>query len=353
MVYNEQSQGETMPHILYLLLFLTPFAPLTASPCCCSTLPSRFAEQASMVWIPGGEFYMGAKESLDSDARDDEKPRHKVKVSGFWMDTTPVTNRQFKEFVDATGYVTTAEIAPVAETIMASLPAGTPEVPAEMLVAASLVFTPTQKPNSWWQWKTGANWKHPLGPDSSIVGKEEHPVVHVSYIDAQAYAKWAKKRLPTEAEWEFAAYGGNNDNLFSWGIEEFCEEMPQANIWQGQFPHKSSKPNGSYGTTAVKSYPPNGYGLYDMAGNVWQWCQDAYSPNYYMELSKDTLSVNPQGPLALPSDKSTRYVHRGGSFICHKSYCKGYRITARMCKEMNASLNHLGFRCVSTQAVPA
>jgi formylglycine-generating enzyme len=322
--------------------------------CCCSQLPNRFEglkAEPGMVWISGGEFTMGSEEK---EAKKDEKPAHRVKVEGFWIDTTLVTNRQFKEFVEATGYVTTAEKAPTLEEIMSQVPPGTKPPPPELLVAASLVFKPTSGPvpltnmRVWWEWKPGANWRHPLGPSSSIEGKEDHPVVQVSWFDAVAYATWAGKRLPTEAEWEYAARGGKEKQIYTWGDEEFSEEKPQANIWQGHFPYKSTKPEGYFGTTAVKSYPPNGYGLYDMAGNVWQWCSDLYHANYYQDEAKKELSIDPKGPASSfdPDEPyATKRVHRGGSFLCHSSYCKGYRVTARMKTCPDTSLNHLGFRC--------
>jgi formylglycine-generating enzyme required for sulfatase activity len=305
-----------------------------------------------MVWIPGGEFLMG---SDNQDAKNDEKPPHKVKVDGFWMDATPVTNRQFQAFVDATGYITTAEKAPTLEEIMAQVPPGTPPPAPELLVAASLVFTPPQGPVSlrsnraWWAWVPGADWKHPKGPKSTIEGKEDHPVVQVSWYDVNEYAKWAGKRLPTEAEWEFAALGGTKDNKYVWGNEEFTQENPQANIWQGEFPHKSTKADGYFGTTAVKTFKPNPYGLYDMSGNAWQWCSDLYHASYYRDQAKNELSVNPTGSKTSfdPEEPyAIKYVHRGGSFLCHDSYCKGYRISARMKTCPDTSLNHLGFRCV-------
>jgi sulfatase modifying factor 1 len=308
-----------------------------------------------MVWIPGGEFTMGTD---NQEAKNDEKPSHRVKVSGFWMDTTPVTNRQFKEFVNATGYVTTAEKAPTLEEIMVQVPPGTSPPSPELLVPASLIFKPSSGPiplknhYSWWEWKPGANWKHPEGPGSSIEGKEDHPVVHISWFDASAYAEWAGKRLPTEAEWEFAALGGRENIAYVWGNEEFSEEKPQANIWQGSFPYKSTKLNGYFGTTAVKTYPANPYGLYDMAGNVWQWCSDLYHHAYYAEAKRaGEVSVDPTGPTTSvdPAEPfATKRGHRGGSFLCHPSYCKGYRITARMKTCPDTSLNHLGFRCVMT-----
>lgn len=304
-----------------------------------------------MVWIPGGEFMMGSE---DADARQDEKPCHKVKVDGFWIDETPVTNRQFQAFVDATGYITTAEKAPTMEEIMSQVPPGTPPPPKESLVPASLVFKPTEGAvplgNNfiWWDWKPGANWKHPTGPDSTIEGKEDHPVVQISWYDANAYAEWAGKRLPTEAEWEFAAYGGQKEAKYVWGNEEFSEENPQANIWQGAFPYKSDKQNGQMGTTPVKTFKPNGYKLYDMSGNVWQWCSDYYHASYYQDLAKNPLTINPKGPETSYDPRepfAKKRVHRGGSFLCHKSYCKGYRISARMKTCPDTSLNHVGFRC--------
>lgn len=304
-----------------------------------------------MVWITGGEFLMG---SDIKEARDDEKPVHRVRVEGFWLDETPVTNQQFRKFVEATGYITTAEKAPTLEEIMPQVPPGTSPPSLDLLVPGSLVFVPPTKPTSlknnhaWWVWKPGANWKHPLGPESSIENKDDHPVVQVSWYDANAYAKWAGKRLPTEAEWEYAAYGGQKNIQYVWGNEEFSEENPQINIWQGKFPNKSKK---AIGTTPVKTFKPNPYGLYDMAGNVWQWCFDLYDATFYSEEAKKGLSTNPQGPHESfdPEDLfAQKRVHRGGSFLCHASYCKGYRITARMKTCPDTSLNHLGFRCAKS-----
>ncbi len=310
-----------------------------------------------MVLIQGGEFTMG---SSSQGARSDQKPAHKVKVDTFYMDATPVTNRQFQAFVEATGYVTTAEKAPNLEEIMAQVAPGTPAPSKEMLIPASLVFKPTDGAvplnncHAWWQWTAGANWKHPSGQGSSIDAKEDHPVVHISWYDATAYAKWANKRLPTEAEWEYAARAGRDNVIYVWGNEEFSESSPQCNIWHGEFPHKSTKKDGYYGTTSVKSYPPNPFGLYDMAGNVWQWCSDWYNVRYYEDQAKLELSVNPKGALTSydPEDPyAEKRCHRGGSFLCHPSYCKGYEITARMKTCPDTSLNHLGFRCVKD--VPA
>lgn len=340
-------------------VLMTIFSASFAS-CCCTQLPDRFGKTSAsipkgMVWISGGEFSMGAS---DVDSKRDEKPVHPVKVEGFWLDETPVTNAQFKTFVDATGYMTTAEKAPALAEIMAQVPPGTPEPAPELLVPASLVFMPSKGPISlrnhfiWWEWKPGADWKHPLGPDSSIVGKEDYPVVQISWFDAVAYANWAGKRLPTEAEWEYAARGGQREVKYVWGNEEFSEENPQANIWQGKFPYNSTKEGGYFGTTAVKTFKPNPFGLYDMSGNVWQWCSDLYHVNYYAEQAEKGVSVNPQGPLTSfdPEEPfASKRVHRGGSFLCHDSYCKGYRIAARMKTCPDTSLNHLGFRCAMSQ----
>lgn len=341
-----------LKHALLLILTGALFieSHLQAS-CCSSSTPPRYIPEG-MVLIVGGEFTMGTS---SEKARTDQKPAHKVKVNSFYMDATPITNRQFQAFVDATGYITTAEKAPTLEEIMAQVPPGTPAPSSDMLVAASLVFKPTEGPVSlknchiWWEWKKGANWKHPLGKESSIVGKEDHPVVHISWYDANAYAKWAGKRLPTEAEWEYAARAGRDDVLYVWGNEEFSEEKPQCNIWQGEFPHTSTKKDGYYGTTAVKTYPANPYGLYDMAGNVWQWCADWYNTAYYDELAKQGLVQNPKGPLTSydPDEPyAQKRVIRGGSFLCHPSYCKGYEIPARMKTCPDTGLNHLGMRCV-------
>jgi formylglycine-generating enzyme required for sulfatase activity len=341
--------------LIFLLLLCTS---VCYGDCCCSNIPDRFglknaAVPEGMVWIPGGQFTMGT--DADWRIRPDESPAHEVRVDGFWMDSTPVTNRQFKAFVDATGYVTTAEKAPTLEEIMAQVPPGTPPPPKEALVAASLVFKPSDGPVPlknhyiWWDWRPGADWKHPNGPGSNIEGKEDHPVVHVSWFDAVAYAEWAGKRLPTEAEWEFAANGGTSGKKHVWGDDEFSEEKPQANIWQGNFPYKSTKPNGYIGTTDVKTYPPNGYGLHDMSGNVWQWCSDLYNSYHYKDEIKKGVCINPQGPLTsydYQEPHAVKRVQRGGSFLCHSSYCKGYQITARMKTCPDTSLNHSGFRCV-------
>lgn len=328
---------------------------------CCTNLPNRFGvkgiasnlteeDMSGMVWIPAGTFMMGA---ADHKGRTDENPRHEVKLDGFWMDVTEVTNKQFGEFVKATGYTTTAERAPDWEELKKQLPPDTPKPPDSILVAASLVFqSPKQKvdlnnPGQWWTWRKGADWKHPQGLNSSIKGKENYPVVHVSWDDASAYAKWAGKRLPTEAEWEYAARGGLKNALYPWGNEGVEQGKPKANIWQGSFPYTNTAWDKFSGLAPVKSFAPNAYGLYDMAGNAWEWCSDWYAVDYYRRTGR--LSVNPKGPHQSfdPMEPNTpKRVVRGGSFLCNASYCEGYRVSSRMKSSVDTGLEHTSFRCV-------
>jgi len=338
----------------------------TESMSCASSLPARFSATNTadtistsktvsydgMVKIPDGEFLMGAS---DDEGREDEYPQHRVKVNGFWMDATEVTNAQFEKFVKATGYVTTAEIKPDWQEIKKQLPPGTPKPDESVLVAASLVFVPTTTPvdlnnvAQWWSWTEGANWKHPSGPQSDIKGKENYPVVHISWDDANAYAKWAGKRLPTEAEWEFASRGGLVDKKYFWGNEAPEQGKSKANTWDGKFPYLNSAKDKFTGAAPVKSFTPNKYGLYDMAGNVWEWCSDWYTPEYYKQLS-GSIANNPKGPSKSYDPMEPRVpkkVVRGGSFLCNASYCKGYRVTARMKSSPDTSLDHTGFRCVA------
>jgi formylglycine-generating enzyme required for sulfatase activity len=305
-----------------------------------------------MIWVPGGEFVMGT----DSEtAWPDERPAHRVRVDGFWMDEHEVTNAEFQVFVKATGYLTTAERAPSAEEILRQSPPGTPAPPAELLVPGSLVFTPPDRPVSlddysqWWKWTPGASWKHPGGPDSTIEGKGDYPVVHISWDDASAYARWAGKRLPTEAEWERAARGGLEGKPYVWGDQDPSDTAIFANIWQGEFPNRNSARDGFAGVAPVKSFPPNGYGLYDMAGNVWEWCADWYQRDLYQSRAGQGLVVNPAGP-ERSSDPANRFtperLQRGGSFLCNDNYCSRYRPSARHGCSPDTGMSHVGFRCV-------
>lgn len=305
-----------------------------------------------MIKIPGGSFLMGAS---DEKGAMDEYPQHKVVVNSFWMDATEVTNAQFEKFVKATNYITTAERELNWEEIKKQLPAGTKKPDKSLLSPASLVFAPTAGQvnlndiSQWWKWVKGTSWRHPQGPKSSIKGKENYPVVHVSWDDAVTYAKWAGKRLPSEAEWEYAARGGLIDKKYFWGNEEPERNMPKANIWQGNFPYLNIASDKFIRSAPVKSFLPNNYGLYDMAGNVWEWCSDWYSSEYYKDL-KDVANYNPQGPLEsydLMEPTVPKKVLRGGSFLCNISYCRGYRVTSRMKSSPDTTLEHTGFRCVA------
>jgi formylglycine-generating enzyme required for sulfatase activity len=308
-----------------------------------------------MAWIPGGEFSMGAADPLAQDANivgmkatEDSRPIHRVRVHGFWMDKTEVTNREFAKFVKATGYVTVAERKPTLEEF--------PGAPPENLVAGSVVFAPPDHPVpindhfQWWSWVTGANWKHPAGPASDLKGREDYPVVHVAYEDAEAFAKWAGKRLPTEAEWEFAARGGLAGALYPWGNEFLRDGRYMANTHQGHFPNEDTHAYAHAGSAPVATYPPNGYGLYDVAGNVWEWTSDWYRPDYYADLLKaGGVAENPQGPASSfdPAEPGVmKRVHRGGSFLCTEQYCSRYMVGTRGKGEPSTGTNHLGFRLV-------
>ena len=354
-------------NILILLVAIgcqqTPKPPQTAGHSCTPT-QSRFNSLVSttshekldvnlkeMVLIPGGRFSMGGD---DDQAWRDEYPKHMVVVDSFWMDVHEVTNAQFSAFVEATGYLTTAEKAVDWEEIKKELPPGTPKPDASQLAPASLVFVPTDKPVSlldvsqWWQWRQGANWRQPEGPGSSIVGKDNHPVVHVSWFDAVAYCDWVGKRLPTEAEWEYASRGGLTDAVYAWGNEDLRSGKPKANTWEGAFPYRNDKSDGFYFTAPVQSYQANNYGLYDIAGNVWEWCADLYHEDYYKTLAGKTTH-NPQGPKT-SYDSNEPYalkrISRGGSFLCHESYCSGYRNSMRMKTTPDTGSMHTGFRAV-------
>ncbi|MDF3076797.1 MAG: sulfatase-modifying factor protein [Sphingobacteriaceae bacterium] len=295
--------------------------------------------QSKMVWIPAGSFQMGS----DDPAFTDALPIHKISVDGFWMDEHEVTNAEYAKFVNATGYQTVAE--------QPLNPADFPDVPKENLVSGSGVFTPTTQPVNldnpmqWWRYVPGASWKHPFGPETSVTDKPNDPVVHISYTDAMAYAKWAGKRLPTEAEWEFAAQGGKGRRKFYWGDELKPGGKWMANIYQGSFPDANTSEDGFKGIAPVKTFPANGYGLYDMDGNVWEWCNDFYRPDYYSK----SPEKNPQGPTDSydPDEPGiVKRVQRGGSFLCSDEYCIRYRPGSRGKGEVNSASNNLGFRCV-------
>ncbi|HVC96269.1 MAG TPA: formylglycine-generating enzyme family protein [Pirellulales bacterium] len=308
-----------------------------------------------MVWVSGGEFTMGTNSELGWA---DEKPPHRVRLDGFWIDETEVTNAQFGAFVEATGYVTTAEKPPNVDEILRQSPPGTPPPPEEDLVPGSLVFQPTASPvdtrdfTQWWYWTLGANWRHPEGVDSGILGMDDHPVVHVSWDDAVAYARWAGKRLPTEAEWEFAARGGLQGKSYVWGDERpGTDGKWQANLWQGEFPFQNTADDGYVRTAPVGSFAANGFGLRDMAGNVWEWCADWCDRELYRRRGGEGVIENPIGP-----DQSIdplrpfmpQRVQRGGSFLCDDSYCSRYRPGARHGCSPDTGMSHVGFRCVTT-----
>ena len=304
------------------------------------------APTAGMVWIAGGEAVLG------SQTGDDDAPRHRVRLAGFWLDATEVTNAQFAAFVAATGHVTDAEQVPSAAEL--------PDVPAGERVAGSLVFTPPPTAvdlddfAQWWRFVPRACWRHPAGPGSSIDGLGDHPVVHVSWRDAAAYAAWAGKRLPTEAEWEYAARGGLDQRRYVWGDQAPSAREPRANIWQGSFPRENTRLDGFAATCPVRAFPANGHGLFGMSGNVWEWCADWYDARAYGD--GRAVRVDPQGPARAPGPGDAgapERVMRGGSFLCSDAYCLGYLPGTRMKSTPDTSLCHTGFRCASSAPPPA
>lgn len=304
----------------------------------------------SMVYIPAGTLQMGGD---NAQADRDEFPKHPVEIKAFWMDETEVTNRQFEEFIKATEYVTVAERPIIWEEIAKELPPGTPPPPDSVLQPGALVFKKTdtpvsyENPSLWWEWVLGANWRHPEGPGSDIADRMNNPVVQVAWEDAMAYCEWAGKRLPTEAEWEWAARGGLENMVYPWGNEDVNEGPPKANFWQGLFPYQNTQKDGFLGTAPVRSFPPNGYGLYEMPGNVWEWCSDWYHFEFYDNAQAKT--PNPIGPTK-SYDPQMPYTQqrsmRGGSFLCNDDYCSGYRNARRMKSSPDTGLGHTGFRCV-------
>ena len=316
------------------------------------TSTSLTVEDASdeMQFIPGGVFTMGSNAS----GYPIEGPAHRVQVNDFYIDKTEVTNREFREFVEHTGYVTTAEHAPTWEELKEQLPPGTPP-PDSPLAAGSVVYVqPDTSVHSmsdysqWWKWVEGANWRSPEGPGSNLENRWDHPVVHIALKDAQAYCSWKGKRLPTEAEWEYASRGGKDGLPFSWGTEVQPEGKFMANTFQGAFPVRDLVLDGFNGTAPVKSFPPNAYGVYDMIGNVWEWTSDYYDATYYASLP-NTLVENPTGSTKSfdPQEPhAKKYVIKGGSYLCADNYCSNYRPSARQAAAFDSGTSNLGFRCV-------
>lgn len=299
-----------------------------------------------MIWVPGGTFRMGS-----NDFYPEERPVHRVTVDGFWMDQYPVTNREFRRFVEETSYITVAERAPD--------PSDYPGIDVSLLVPGSLVFqrpthrVPLANLHGWWSYLPGACWKNPEGPASHLSGRDDHPAVHVAYEDAEAFANWAGKSLPTEAEWEFAARGGLDGAVFSWGNEFAPDDCMMANTWQGEFPWQNLKTDGYEGTSPVGAFPPNGYGLYDMTGNVWEWTADFFRTRHPEEVAKPCCI--PRNPRVISAEKTfanepgaqiPRMVLKGGSHLCAPNYCLRYRPAARQGEAIETSACHIGFRCV-------
>jgi formylglycine-generating enzyme required for sulfatase activity len=286
-----------------------------------------------MRWIPAGEFRMGSE-----DFYPEERPVHRVAVDGFWMDERPVTAAEFRRFVRETGYVTFCEL-PLDPVLY-------PDADSDLLVPGALVFRKTGGPvdvrdfRTWWEYVPGAFWKRPEGPGSTINGRDRHPVVQIAYEDAEAYATWAGKELPTEAEWEYAARGAVDGAVFPWGDDLEPDGAHRMNVWQGTFPSQNTRDDGYLGTAPVDAFPPNGFGLYNMTGNVWEWCADWYDPRYYAT----SPARDPTGPSA-----GSHRVMRGGSYLCHASYCNRYRVGARSGNSPDSSVGNLGFRCVSDE----
>ncbi len=305
-----------------------------------------------MIWIPGGVFTMGC---CEENCAMESMPPHLVKVNGFWMDETEVTNAQFKKFVDATGYITIAERPIDWEQLKKQLPSGTPKPNHEVLLPGALVFTPPSETvllhdhTQWWSWIVGADWQHPEGPHSSIEGKDNYPVVQIAYEDAEAYATWSGKKLPTEAQFEFAARGGVNGSTFSWGNELNPQGKFLANYFQGSFPNNNSGEDGFKGLAPVRSFPANGYGLYDMIGNVWELCTDWYSTDLTLSKKSEIVLTDPIGPPSTedPADPfAVKHVSKGGSFLCSVQYCSNYKPSGRQGTSYDSGMSHTGFRCI-------
>ena len=320
--------------------------------------PDSIETPKDMVWVSGIHFTQGAQAG-DQLALPREKPAHPVAVDGFFIDKTEVTNAQFRKFVKATGYVTTAEQPVDWEEMKKTLPAGTPKPADSIFKPGSLIFnrnvasvTDLNNYTQWWEWKIGANWKHPQGPESNIEGKDNYPVVHITYEDALAYCKWANRRLPTEAEWEAAAHGKMSGGIYTWGNDD-SDLSTKANTWQGTFPTKNSAEDGYSYVAPVATYDPNSLGIFDMSGNVWEITQDWFSVRYYKDILGNEV-INPQGPLESYNPENPyqpEKVIKGGSFLCAASYCASYRISARTPQALDSSTDHSGFRTVADVAM--
>lgn len=318
--------------------------------------PSTIETPEGMVWVNGKTFKQGAKAG-DEFAMMREQPVHEVSVDGFFIDISEVTNKQYKIFVDATNYVTVAERDIEWETMKKELPEGTPKPHDSILQPGSLIFNKNVNAvvnmanySQWWTWKIGANWKHPEGPNSTIEGKDNYPVVHIALEDARAYCKWANRRLPTEAEWESAAQGNEKNSIYTWGNDKSAL-VEKANTWQGTFPVKNESIDGFELIAPIKSYDPNSIGIYDMLGNVWELTSDLLNVNYYKELDASKVLINPKGASKAYSPDNpyqTEYIIKGGSFLCHASYCASFRISARMGMSIDSGSDHAGFRTVAT-----
>jgi formylglycine-generating enzyme required for sulfatase activity len=343
-------QNLTIRYVIMTLVIFIPIISIAYFYVGNSPEPEHIEVKSGMVLIPSGILNMGG----DNDqASPNEFPKHEVEVSSFYMDETEITNDEFAEFVEETAYKTEAEREIDWEKLSKQLPPGTPKPASDNLAPGALVFTPTSSrvplhdSRQWWKWTLGANWRHPRGPDSDIKDLGEHPVVQISWEDANAYCKWAGKRLPTEAEWEWAARGGEKDKIYPWGDEAINTGKAKANFYQGLFPFKNTLKDGYENTSPVKSFQPNNYGLYDMSGNVWEWCNDWYDVGYYNNVAaqnKDTKGPNKGYNNLMPYQQEK--VIRGGSFLCNDDYCSGYRNARRMGTTSDTGLNHTGCRCV-------
>ena len=349
-----------MPWLLNLKSVLLVAGLLFLSNACQKRNPDKKAAASNepkdrptgMIWIPAGEFTMGCKEE---NCTQESMTPHRVKLEGFWMDETEVTNAQFKKFVEETKYITIAERPINWEEIKKQVPPGTPKPTDEDLQPGSLVFTPPagvvelNDYSQWWSWVRGADWRHPQGPSSSIEAKDNYPVVQIAYEDAQAFAKWASKSLPTEAQYEFAARGGLDEKTFSWGDELNPHGKYLANYFQGSFPNHNTAEDGFEGSAPVKSFAPNGYGLFDIVGNVWELCSDWYGAELKSAVATSTPVINPIGPSSShdPNDPyAIKHVSKGGSFLCSVQYCSNYKPSGRQGSAYDSGMNHTGFRCV-------